>query len=225
MRFSFDHLVIGAESLAAGDAWAAETFSARLGPGGSHDIMGTHNRLARLPVGYLEIIAVDPEAPPPARPRWYGLDAADWRAAIIARPRPIAWVLGVDDLDAAVQRADWAAGSIIAVGRDDLRWRMALPDDGRPVEDVLPAFIEWPAAQGHAPPVDRMIPSPRALRRLTLHHRDPETLRRRLRSVDAEAAMRAAGVELSVRARALDAADAPWPLEAMFTTPTLNVSA
>jgi hypothetical protein len=37
--------------------------------------MGTHNRLLKLGEGfYLELIAIDPQAPPPGRPRWFGLD-------------------------------------------------------------------------------------------------------------------------------------------------------
>lgn len=36
---------------------------------------GTHNRCLGMEDGiYLEVIAVDPEAPPPSRPRWFGLD-------------------------------------------------------------------------------------------------------------------------------------------------------
>ncbi len=40
------------------------------GPGGVHPFMGTHNRLLRLgPRLYLELIAIDPDAPAPAQPR------------------------------------------------------------------------------------------------------------------------------------------------------------
>lgn len=40
-----------------------------------HPQFGTHNRCLGMEDGiYLEVIAVDPEAPPPSRPRWFGLD-------------------------------------------------------------------------------------------------------------------------------------------------------
>ncbi|WP_393939598.1 VOC family protein [Piscinibacter sakaiensis] len=52
--------------------------------GGAHPHMGTHNRLLRLGDHcYLEVIAIDPAAPPPARARWFGLD----RLAPDAAPR------------------------------------------------------------------------------------------------------------------------------------------
>ena len=58
-------------------------FGVTPGPGGRHGAMGTHNRLLRLrgpradswPRAYLEIIAIDPEAPAPARRRWSWLKA------------------------------------------------------------------------------------------------------------------------------------------------------
>ena len=40
--------------------------------------MGTHNRLLGLGTNvYLEVIAIDTEAAPPARPRWFSLDTPE----------------------------------------------------------------------------------------------------------------------------------------------------
>ena len=37
--------------------------------------MGTHNRVLGMAGGmYLEVIAIDPDAAAPERPRWFGLD-------------------------------------------------------------------------------------------------------------------------------------------------------
>jgi hypothetical protein len=67
----FDHLVIGAASLAQGVDWVEAELGVTLPPGGTHPRMGTHNRLTAVgPASFLEIIAVDPAAEPPPRPRW-----------------------------------------------------------------------------------------------------------------------------------------------------------
>jgi hypothetical protein len=69
-----DHLVVAARSLDDGVAWCEATLGVVPAAGGGHAPMGTHNRLlavssARFPHSYLEIVAVDPEAPAPSRPR------------------------------------------------------------------------------------------------------------------------------------------------------------
>ena len=74
-----DHLVVMAASLAEGVAWCEATLGVTPGPGGEHPLMGTHNRLLRIaspafPQAYLELIAIDPDAPALGRVRWFGLD-------------------------------------------------------------------------------------------------------------------------------------------------------
>ncbi|MBC7940386.1 MAG: VOC family protein, partial [Chitinophagaceae bacterium] len=77
-----DHLVVAATSLDQGVAWCEATLGVTPGPGGKHALMGTHNRLLKIstetfPNCFLEIIAIDPDAPPPGRARWFGLDGLD----------------------------------------------------------------------------------------------------------------------------------------------------
>ena len=72
---------------AEGAAWCEATLGATPVEGGRHATMGTHNRLLGLGGGaygrmYLEIIALDPDASPPNRARWYDLDSPALRAEI-----------------------------------------------------------------------------------------------------------------------------------------------
>jgi len=70
-----DHLVVCAESLEEGAAFVEAKLGVAMSAGGKHALMGTHNRLLSLGAeAYLEVIAIDPEAGPPGRARWFGLD-------------------------------------------------------------------------------------------------------------------------------------------------------
>lgn len=215
---AFDHLVIGARDLTQADAWARDVFGEALGPGGAHPLMGTHNLLARMAAGYLEAIAVDPAAPPPGRARWYGLDKPATQARLAVRPRPIAWVLAVEDLDAAAARATWDVGRLIEARRGDLVWRISVPDDGASPEGVLPTLIEWPESLGRRAPTGRMSLLSRTLGGLKLRHPEPERIAAALASVDAESAAQAAGFALSVHA------DASAHIEAAFRPTRLHTS-
>jgi hypothetical protein len=149
-KLRFDHLVIGAASLAQGVAWAERNLGVTLPPGGSHPRMGTHNRLTALgPARFLEIIAVDPDAEPPARPRVFALDDPAERARLERSPRLIAWVAGTGDIAASLARARDAGaelGPAVELTRGDLVWRLSIPDDGGlPEGGTLPALIQWRA--------------------------------------------------------------------------------
>ena len=93
-----DHLVVAARTLGEGAAWLEARLGVSLQPGGRHAHFGTHNRLLGLGDCYLEVIAVDPDAPPPPSPRWFELDTLR-----LDTPRLIHWIVGVPDLDATLQ--------------------------------------------------------------------------------------------------------------------------
>ena len=156
-----DHLVVGAANLEEGVAWCERVLGVPPGPGGKHALMGTHNRLLNIssphfPRAYLEIIAIDPEAPPPGRARWFDLDQPTLREALAPGPGLIHWVSRVPNLDAAL--ANWRgegvdAGEAVEASRGNLRWRIALREDGRRLRrEALPVLIEW----GEAHPTDGM---------------------------------------------------------------------
>ena len=142
---AIDHLVIAAADLESGAAWLEERTGVTPVAGGKHAAMGTHNRLLKLgPSLYLELIAIDPAAPTPKRPRWFGLDDAAPRARLAERPRLLHWVARVPDLDAALAACPEALGDILELSRDHLCWRITVPADGLPpLGGLLPALIEW----------------------------------------------------------------------------------
>ena len=143
-----DHLVIAARTLDDGAAWVRE----RLGvlphtAIGKHATMGTHNRLLSLGPGrFLEVIAVDPEATPPKRPRWFDLDTPELQRRIAESPELIHWVERTDDLEAAIVGYPVPV-EITPFARGAYRWRMALtPDGSRPAGNTVPTLIQWDGA-------------------------------------------------------------------------------
>ena len=156
-----DHLVVVAHTLAQGAQWCERTLGIAPGPGGKHALMGTHNCLlavgsAAHPLAYLEIIAIDPDAPAPARSRWFGMDAMALQAAVREEPRLVHVVARTTQLEMlrwglVVLGVD--AGVPVAAARDTpqgrLAWRIQLRDDGAIDRHfALPTLIEW---QGQHP--------------------------------------------------------------------------
>lgn len=142
---ALDHLVLGTADLARGAAWLERYLDVTLSPVGAHIRMGTHNRLLSLgPDCYLELIAIDPDGPPPFMPRWFGLDTHDVRDRIAARPRLLGWVARTDDIAAVDEKTGGILGGVHAMERGDFRWRITIPGDGYPVEGgLVPSLIQW----------------------------------------------------------------------------------
>jgi hypothetical protein len=168
-----DHLVVAAATLDEGVRWCEATLGVTPGPGGKHALMSTHNRLftiagGGIPEAYFEIIAIDPEAPPPGRARWFGLDVID----LAAGPRLMHWVGRSADIEAhlaALRSVGIDAGEALAASRDTpaglLRWRIAVRRDGAlQFGGALPTLIEW----GERNPAATMPASGVTLRSLAL---------------------------------------------------------
>ena len=142
---SLDHLVVAARSLEEGDAWVRERLGVGTLPGGKHATMGTHNRVLRLDgERYLEVIAIDPDAPPPKRPRWFELDAPEMKERLAAGPALVHWVEATQDIDTLLKHAAPGHWRIESFSRGPYRWRMLLPADGRmPWLGKVPTYIQW----------------------------------------------------------------------------------
>ncbi|WP_050462398.1 VOC family protein [Herbaspirillum autotrophicum] len=136
-----DHLVVTAFTLADGVAWVERTLGVSLQNGGEHVRMGTHNALLRLgPDFYLEVIAVNPAAPKPDRPRWFGMDALHAGSP----PRLAGWVVRTNNIAAAVAASPVDVGPVESMSRGTLNWLITIPADGRfPLDGVMPTLIEW----------------------------------------------------------------------------------
>ena len=143
-----DHLVIAARTLEEGAAWVESKLGVAMDAAiGKHALMGTHNRLLRLDAKrFLEVIAIDPDAPAPSRPRWFALDAPAMRQRLENGPALIHWVDRTDDIEAALGTYPEEV-EILPIARGPYRWRMGVPRDGRlPARGTLATLIQWESA-------------------------------------------------------------------------------
>lgn len=153
-----DHFAIGCAELEQG----VEQLTALLGVGpivrAKHQLFSTHNALWRLetcgaPV-YLELIAIDPDAPKPVRKRWFGLDDPKNQARFTEELKLLTFVVNTNDIEMARRLMPVDPGAPVTVTRNNLKWQFSLHDDGRLVgKGALPYVIEW--APGPRP-VDNM---------------------------------------------------------------------
>lgn len=172
-----DHLVIAADSLEQGEAWCAGVFGVEPSGGGRHALMGTHNRLMSIssehfPDCYLELIAIDPAAAPPGRPRWFGLDDPVLREALRERPRlvhAVARTRAIESDRRGLVGVGLDPGEPLALERETpygmLRWLVTVREDGRTESSgALPSLIEWHGTH----PAEHLPPSGVELRDVVL---------------------------------------------------------
>ncbi|MDE9450886.1 VOC family protein [Aliiroseovarius sp. Z3] len=138
-----DHLVVSSATLSEGVACLEDLLGVPMAGGGDHPLMGTHNALLSLgPSIYLEVIAVNPDAPTPPRARWFDLDY------FTGPTRLTNWALRVPDLPDALHRAPDGMGDALALERGDYSWDMAIPQDGRlPFSGCAPGLLSWKGQQ------------------------------------------------------------------------------
>lgn len=163
----FDHFAVAGQDLRLATEHVQDALGVGLIPGGQHALFGTHNTLLGLDEGlYLEAIAVDPDATPPARARWFDLDRFQ------GPPRITNWICRVPDLDAVLADLPSGMGRPVEVQRGTLRWRMAVPDDGvLPFGGAFPALIQW---KGSDHPANLLPRSGCRLSRFTIAHPEAE---------------------------------------------------
>lgn len=146
--------------------------------GGSHPLMATHNHLSALSSDtFLEVIAIDEQAEPPKRPRWFMLDDPAHQTRIAQSPLLTTWVVATNNLDAAmrlIQEAGIDPGEPVYLTRGSLNWRLLLKSDGSlACGGVFPILIEWPEGIN---PVQQMQDQGIRLDALALSHPDSKRI-------------------------------------------------
>ncbi len=174
-----DHLVFGCDQLQRGTSYLEQKLNVGFSGGGKHALMATHNRLLKLQGSiYCEAIAIDYEAVQkhgdPGRKRWFSLDENPTKLRLAQSPRPLTWVVAVDDIYDAASKCGYDAGQVTKVTRDGLQWMLTITEDGSLVEDgLLPVFIEWP---GGCNPANQLPESGTRLQRLILQHPQSDSI-------------------------------------------------
>ena len=172
-----DHLAVAGETLEEASDHIEQALGVRLQDGGKHEKFGTYNRLLGLRDGlYLEAISIDPDAPNPQRTRWFDLDR------FAGSPRLTNWICQVPDIEASLTVFPDGVGQPIDLDRGALRWRMAVPPNGRlPFDNLFPALIQW---QGDLHPAQMLQDSGCQLQRLIVCHPDALDLAKGLGALD-----------------------------------------
>lgn len=177
-----DHITVAANDLAEGVAYVEKALGIAPPAGGAHPLMGTHNHLLRLSeTSFLEVIAPDPQASAPTRPRWFALDDPQTHAALASSPKLMTWVVSTSDITSALAKIPQVAGPAITVTRGNLEWLISvLPDGSMPFGGAFPTLIEWPEGPH---PASRMPDLGCALVAFEIRHPAADTIRAALSGV------------------------------------------
>lgn len=183
MQSQVDHLVYATPDLELGVEEIERLIGLTPTLGGQHPGRGTRNALLALGSDvYLEIVAPDPDQPPPARGRWLGVDAA-------AAGRLTTWAAKGSDLPSLRRRAvaqGVRLGAVRAGARQRadgvrLSWQLTDPDP-LVAGGVIPFLIDW----GDSPHPSRSAAQGASLVDFRVEHPDVERVRRMLRALEVD---------------------------------------
>lgn len=176
MSARLDHLTVVSPSLDIGASFVHHALGVSTEAGRAHPGMGTHNRLLSLGADtYLEVIAIDPAAPPPGRPRWFALD----QLTAASPPRLATWVASTPSIatDAVPEQ-----GAVETMHRESVSWQFTLTADGSlPLHGAAPALIQRPPGPH---PASRLQDVGCRFLRLVILHPDPESVRALLARIE-----------------------------------------
>ncbi|MDJ0774152.1 MAG: VOC family protein [Mastigocoleus sp. MO_167.B18] len=185
MNTGLDHIVIGAATLEQGVKYIKDYLGVDIPPGGEHFHMGTHNHLMQLGNElFLEVMAINPKAVAPKRPRWFGLDDPFVKAQLESQPRLLTWVVNTPNINSLQQQSRFNFGAIASMSRGDIEWLITVPDDGSlPGAGMLPTLIEW---RNDTHPSNRYPDLGCFLQSLEIYHPNVDWLKFILQSVGAD---------------------------------------
>jgi len=175
-----DHLVYAAPDLNRGAEEIEKLLGVRATPGGQHPGRGTRNALIALgPATYLEIIAPDPDQPPPKTPRPFGIDG-------LKESRLVTWAAKGVDLERLrdeAARKGARLGEVMSGSRRRpdgtlLSWRYTDPQTVL-ADGLVPFFIDW----GQSPHPAHTAARGASLIALRAEHPEPQRVQRLLREL------------------------------------------
>lgn len=144
MGVRLDHIIFGCAELDAGAAWLSERLGVQEAARGVHKMMGTHNALWNMGEAYIELVAINPDAPHPGRPRWFGLDDAATQAKLANGVALLTWAIAGAPIEPIVAKAPVDLGPVESFSRDDLAWNLAVPVKGSPgLDGAFPLTLHW----------------------------------------------------------------------------------
>jgi hypothetical protein len=168
-----DHLSVIAPSLAEGVSHVRACLDLDVPFGQRHAYMGTYNHLLQLgDTVYLEIVALDPEADGPGRPRWFGLDdqkkvRSHWDEGRRLR----GWVARTDSIDTIIAAHRGIFGEKVSLPAVNSSFDFAIPNDGSlPLDGAAPSLID---RRGKPRSMATIADLGARLRSFTLEHPDP----------------------------------------------------
>lgn len=172
-----DHLSVIAPSLKEGVEHVRSCLGIDIPFGRKHANMGTHNHLLRLgDTVYLEVIAIDENAPPIVGPRWFGLDnraavRKAWGEGRCLR----SWVASTDHFDRHMAEHTSIYGEKREFQGSASSYFFSIPKDGSlPLNGVAPALID---RQGKSPSFSSEAEQGCKLLDFALEHPDAEKVR------------------------------------------------
>jgi len=179
-----DHITVTAPNLAEGVLHVRNCLDLDVPFGQRHAYMGTHNHLLQLgDTVYLEIVALDPEADAPGRPRWFGLGdqnkvRRDWDEGRRLR----GWVARTDAIAAIIAAHGGIFGEKVPLPTVNSSFDFAIPKDGSlPLDGAAPSIID---RRGRPRSMATIVDLGARLKSFTLEHPDAaavEALYRTLR--------------------------------------------
>lgn len=173
-----DHITVTAPTLERGVEFVRAKLGVSPQQGGKHPRMGTHNCLLKLgDTLFLEVIAPDPDATPPQRPRWFDID----RITPDTPARLTMWVARTADIHATAAACPESLGEIEPMSRGALDWLITIPPDGSlPFDGCAPALIQWHADRH---PAKGMAETGCTLAQLEIFHPNARRLSRVLSAI------------------------------------------
>jgi len=182
-KAGIDHILYAASDLQRGMDEIEGLLGVRPVKGGHHPQYGTHNAILSLGPGvYLEVIARDPDMPPPERGALFDVPETEGS-------RLVAWVYRVADIQQssdALRDAGILLGPINKGSREKpdgsvISWELTDPYT-RPLDGAIPFLIDW----GDTVHPSGVVASGGDLVELSVTHPEPDEVRNALSALGAE---------------------------------------